>query len=173
MDYAPLLAGALRAHSLRKPSRLVLETADGRPVIGFTHGSDPYSASLEAADGTWSMHGVDVSSWSGPASWSVTDARGTEVGTLGTGRAERSMTLPAGPATWSYHAIHSPHYQVDGLFSANRTALHRLAPGITRRPFSVEVTDALIARSDASLLLLLATSCTNNHIVSKVQAAGD
>ena len=82
------------------------------------------------------------------------------------------MTLPAGPATWSYHAIRSPHYQVEGLFSANRTSLHRLAPGFTRRPFSVEVTDALIARSDATLLLLLATWCTNNHIVSKVQAAG-
>ena len=39
MDYAPLRAGTLRAHSLRKPSRLVLETADGRPVIGFSHTS--------------------------------------------------------------------------------------------------------------------------------------
>lgn len=170
MDYAPLQAGSLQAHSLRKPSRFVLEASDGRAVIGF-HTTEPYTASLEAADGIWTMRGVDISKWSGPESWSITDAAGTAVATLGTGRSERSMTLPAGAATWNYHAVQRPHYQVEGLFSANRTPLHRLAPGFTRRPFNVEVTDALIARSDASLLLLLASWCTNNHIVAKVRAA--
>ena len=172
MSYAPLVSGTLAAHALAKGARLVLEAADGQPVIGISRGSEHFSASFEAADGAWTMLGMNASTWSGPASYSVTDASGAEIATLAKGRTERSMELPSGPAVWEYHAVRSPHYRVEGLFNADRKPLHKFAPGLSRRPFTVEVTDALTARPDASLLLLLATWCTNNHIVSKVDSAG-
>jgi hypothetical protein len=172
MDYAPLRAGTLTAHSVDKRSRLVLETTDGKPVASIGPGPDPSAAALEAADGKWGVRGVDVSAWRGAASWSVTDPAGKEVATLAKGRSERTLGLPAGDATWEYHALRSPHYQVAGMFSANRKALHRFAPGFTRRPFGIEVTEALVARPDHSLLLLLAAWCTDVHIASKVDAAG-
>jgi hypothetical protein len=173
MDYAPLQAGALTAHAVDRRKRLVLEAADGRPVAAIGPGSEPYAASLEAADGTWTVRGVDVSKWKGPASFSVTDAAGKEVATLTKGRSERKLGLPSGDATWEYHALHSPHYKVEGMFSANRKPLHRFMPGLSHRPFGAEVTQALVARSDRSLLLLLAAWCTDAHIASKVDAAGD
>jgi hypothetical protein len=169
VDFAPLKPGTLTAHSV-KGTGLVLENESGQPVTNFRRGTEPYSAVLEAADGTWTMQGADVSKWKGPERYVVTDAAGTEVATLEKGRTERSMTLPSGSVTWEYHAVKSPHYRVEGLFSADRRAAQKFVPGLTKKPFTVDVNDALVARSDGSLLLLLAAWCTNDHVESKVDS---
>jgi hypothetical protein len=171
VEYAALQAGTLTAHSVERRKRLLLEGADGRPVASIGPGPEQHVAALEAANGTWTVHGLNASRWSGYESWSIQDAGGKEVGTLAKGRTERHIGLPNGEATWEYHALGAPHYRVEGLFSANRKPLHRFAPGLSHKPFAATVTDALVARPDHSLVLLLASWCTDGHISSKVQAA--
>jgi len=170
MDFAPLQPGTLTAHSV-KGTGLVLENESGQPVTTFRRGTEPYSMVLEAAAGTWTARGADVSKWKGPERHVVTDAAGVEVGTLEKGRTERSMTLPSGNVTWAYHALKSPHYRVEGLFSADRRMAQKFVPGLTKKPFTVEVNDALVGRADGSLLLLLAAWCTNEHVESKVDSS--
>ena len=172
MEYAPLQAGTMTAHSVEGRKRLLLEGADGRPVASIGPGPERGVSALEAADGTWTVHGVDPSKWSGPASWAINDAGGKQVAALAKGRTERVLGLPSGDVTWEYHALRAPHYVVDGMFSASRKPLHRFAPGLSHRPFAAEITAELVARADHSLLVLLASWCTDVHIASKVEASG-
>jgi hypothetical protein len=175
MSFQPVSAGSFvaKAVKVKGGSGLDVEGAGGallgsiRPTVNAQQAVG-VGVGLEAADGSWFIaHLQDPRDPHRP----VLDASGTEVAAIEKGaKRERVLRLPNGELTWKQHTGR-PQYRIEGCFSANRSALHSFVAGVSRKPFTGELTDTLAARPDASLAVLLACWLTNAMIESKVAAS--
>jgi len=170
MDFAAVTAGPLSAKLADHKRRLIVEDAGGATVAVLDRLDMQGTSTVEATGGRWTVRKAeDVGG--GKFRWEVVDGDGKRAAELiPEQRVHRyAITLGEGdPLTWEFHGIRAPHYRVEGLFSANRKLMNRFVAGISKRPFDAEVTAALAARPDASLVLLLATWCTRHHIAIEI-----
>ena len=180
MSFQPVVAGSFVAKAVKAKggSGLDVEGAGGA-LIGSIRPKenearekrgDPKTAgtSLAAADGSWFIAHLQAL---GDGHRPILDASGTEVAAIEKGaKRERVLKLPQGDLVWEQHTAR-PQYRIDGCFSANRTALHSFVAGVSKKPFTGELTDTLAARPDASLVVLLSCWLTNAMIESKVAAS--
>jgi hypothetical protein len=185
MEFAAIQAGPFTANEVKVEGdrQLVLEGADGSAVgvirkehplggikgkLGWRKSADPPSGTLlESAQGSWVVrrepgltHGKAL----------VLDGSGTQVAALErTSHSTQAFRLGTGDLVWESHTMR-PQYRVEGLFSASRTAGNKFVPGLAKRPFKGDLTEALATHPDGSLVLLLAAYCTKVSIDAKVVA---
>jgi ketosteroid isomerase-like protein len=158
-DFTPVAAGRLRAKLVERRSRVLLEPAVGRPAAAID--LDPIR--LESAGGTWTVTHVQPVSGHQKRHVSVRDADDVRVATVWYAGDRQRIELEAEPLVLETPSIFPGRskYRIEGLFVA-RIALHEWfkTGAVGRRPFTVEVTPALAARPDASLLVPLAAYLT-------------
>jgi hypothetical protein len=159
MEFATVTAERLRTELVDRRSHLLLESARGTvAMIGLR----PDSPTLQAADGTWTVRDVEAIVRHRKAHYSVRDAGGVEVATVWPEGSRVRFELGSEALTWESPSLLRWSYRIEGLFVASPSLLtFGISRGSTarrlRRPFRVEVSPALAARPDASLILLLAT----------------
>jgi hypothetical protein len=159
MEFATVTAERLRTEVVDRRSRLLLESARGTVA---TIGLRPDSPTLQAADGTWMVRDVQAIDRHRKAHYSVRDADAVEVATVWPEGSRVRFELDSEPLTWESASLLRWSYRIEGLFVASPSLLtFGISSASTarrvRRPFRVDVTPALAARPDASLILLLAT----------------
>jgi hypothetical protein len=157
VDLVPIMPGRLRAHLVDRQKRLLLETTGG--TTGVIHlAPRDVVAELAAADGSWNVRQVERVVRHVKPHYAVDDATGATVATMWPAGDHMRLDLPAGSAEWQAPSMRHGrlwNYQVDGLLVVRPswTTLGNGHPG--KRPFTVEVTPALVARPDAALVLLI------------------
>ena len=167
--FTPIGVGRLQAHVVDRPSRLLLETPSGAVV-----GSVDLNASrplLAAADGAWTVDYVQAVPRHRKAHLSVQDGDGREVASVEFAGVDKRIDLGQESLVWqspSLTRLRLWDYRIEGLFVA-RPSPWTFGKGShrhVRRPFTVRVSAALASRSDASLVILLASSLTYEDITT-------
>jgi hypothetical protein len=168
VSFAPLAPGRLRAHFDERESRLALESSP-TAVAGTVYLEPPsrVAARLEAADGAWDVRRVEAVPRHHKAHLAVEDTSGATVATVWPQGAVARLDVPGGSVVWQAPSLSRGRlfrYRIEGLLVARPawTTLGKGRPG--RHPFTAEVTSALVARPDASLVLLLAAWLTWHSI---------
>ena len=169
MDCAPVHAGTFVGRVVGKNDQLWIQNDDGSEVIGVVglKGVEGFGVTLTAAEGSWTAKGVGGSKWHGPDSWSVVDTSGTEVATLSK---DGTINAAGGSVRFEARRMGSPKYSIEGLYSADRRTISKLAAGLTKKHFECEVTPALVARPDGPIVLCLAAWRTYRAILDKIQS---
>jgi hypothetical protein len=162
VDLAPIMPGRLRAHVVERQTKLLLETTGG--TMGVVHlAPRDVVARFEAADGSWDVQQVERVVRHVKPHYAVDDEDGITVATVWPAGGHMRIDVPAGSVEWQAPSLLQGrpwNYQVEGLLVARPswTTLGNGHPG--KRPFTVEVTPALVARPDAALVLLIAAWLT-------------
>jgi hypothetical protein len=160
MDFAAVTAERLRTEVVDRRSRLLLDSAVRGPVGAIS--LQPDSPMLQAADGAWMVSDVEAIVRHRKPHYSVRDTGGVEFATAWPQGKRVLIELGSERLTWESPSMLQWSYRIQGLFVA-RTGLLTAGSASTavarrvRRPFRIDVTPALAARPQASLILLLAT----------------
>jgi hypothetical protein len=160
MEFAAVTAERLRTELVDRRSQLLLESRSRGAVGAFS--LQPDSPTLEAAHGTWVARDVQALDRHRKAHYSLADAGGVEVATAWPEGSRVRLELASERLSLESPSLLQWRYRIEGLFVARPSLLMSATSRASvarnaRRPFRIDVTPALAARGDASLILLLAT----------------
>jgi ketosteroid isomerase-like protein len=162
-DFAPVAAGRLQAKLVERKSWLLLEPALGGPVAAVNLDRRGTTV-LEAADGSWTVSYVEAVIRHRKAHLSVRDADDVQVAKVWFAGQRQRIELESETLLWESPSLlpWRSNYQIEGLFVARPRLLYFVErePARVRKPFKVDVSSALAARPDASLVLSLAAALT-------------
>jgi hypothetical protein len=173
------VAGDIQGHLTKVDGQkvLVIESAGGeqlgvvraKPNMERASRGDPKTLGtvLEAASGSWFL---PVMTELRQKTFAVQDAQGNEVASYETSLSSKLLHAPGGDVTWERKRLGRPQYVIDGLYAASRTPMHTFVAGISHTPFKGQIESALVKRTDAALVLLLAAHWTMSSIDIKVAA---
>jgi hypothetical protein len=169
-----VVAGRLRARTVERGSRLLLEP-DAGPAVGAVALNRPEGLTtvLEASEGAWTVHEVERIIRHRKAHLSVRDEGGMERAKVWFEGQRRPIELQSERLVWEAPSLlpFRLGYRIEGLFAARSwvpaLSAARRATRI-RHPFTVDVLPPLVGRQDAPLVLLIATWLTWEDFSSDV-----